>query len=225
LPRSARVIVPGEPHHVVQRGNRRQTIFFRGEDYAAYLDIAASAFEDAGIEVWSYCLMPNHVHLIVTPSDERGLATAMQRAHIRYTRRVNAREDWTGCLWQGRFASFPMDEDYLLRCARYVGLNPVRAGLVKRAEDWPWSSVRAHLTGAPARLLRRGPLVERLGAEMAEFFKRDCAEDELRDLRAAGVNGRPLGAKDWIQALEAKTGRTCAAPPRGRPATRLAHFS
>ena len=103
MARMARYVVPGEPHHVIQRGNRRQTTFFRREDYAAYLRIAAEAFAEAQVEVWAYCLMPNHVHLIATPAREESLATAVAATHVRYTRRINGREDWTGYLWQGRF--------------------------------------------------------------------------------------------------------------------------
>ena len=145
MPRKARVVAPGVPHHVTQRGNRRQATFLRQEDYLAYLQLAGEAFAEAGVQVWCWCLMPNHVHLIATPADEAGLAKAVGLTHLRYTRLINGRERWTGYLWQGRFASFPMDDDHLRQCVRYVGLNPVRAGLVERAVDWPWSSVRAHL--------------------------------------------------------------------------------
>ena len=153
MPRQARVVIPGAPHHVTQRGNRRQQTFFCDADYVAYLHLAAEAFREAGVEVWAYCLMPNHVHLIAAPSRPDALAEAVGATHVRYTRRINSRERWTGYLWQGRFASFPMDEDYLLSCVRYIGLNPVRAGLTAGAIDWPWSSVGAHLGAARDPLL------------------------------------------------------------------------
>jgi putative transposase len=137
--------------------------------------------------------------------------------HLRYTRQVNRRERWTGYLWQGRFASFPMDEDHLLACARYVGLNPVRAGLTAKAADWPWSSVRAHLEGRPDPLLTPDPLRERLGDGMARFFDIDVQAEALRRLRRASSTGRPLGAAAWVKALEASTGRALADPPLGRP--------
>ena len=195
MPRAARIVIPGEPHHVVQRGNRRQPTFFGPADYATYLEIAAEAFEASKVEVWAYCLMPNHVHLIATPSTEAGLARAVALTHQRYTWRVNQREGWTGCLWQGRFGSFPMDETYLHLCARYVGLNPVRAGLVRQAADWPWSSVAAHLRGARDRLLTPTPLAERLGDEMAHFFDTDVS-DHCRELFQAALEaGLPLREK------------------------------
>jgi putative transposase len=225
----ARVVVAGVPHHVTQRGNRRQQTFFCDADYVAYLHLAAEAFRAAGVEVWAYCLMPNHVHLIATPPRPEALAAAVGATHVRYTRQTNLRQRWTGYLWQGRFASFPMDEDYLLACARYVGLNPVRAGLVERAIDWPWSSVRAHLgrlcEGVVDPLLTPGPLAARLGERMARFFDIDVAEEARRALRRASSTGRPLGAAAWVKALEAATGRTLIAPPIGRPPVEARAFN
>uniref|UniRef100_B0T185 Transposase IS200-like domain-containing protein n=1 Tax=Caulobacter sp. (strain K31) TaxID=366602 RepID=B0T185_CAUSK len=218
--RMARLVVPGTPHHVTQRGNRRQATFFGDADYIAYLTLAAEAFRAAQVEIWAYCLMPNHVHLIAAPSHPSALAKAVGATHVRYTRHINLRERWTGYLWQGRFASFPMDEAYLRQCARYVGLNPVRAGLVARAADWPWSSVRAHLEGRADPLLTPGPLAERLNGEMERFFDLDVAEESRLKLRRATSTGRPLGAGAWIKALEAATGRDLTEPPRGRPAAR-----
>ena len=220
MPRMARVVVPGLPHHMTQRGNRRQQTFFSDADYIAYLHLAAEAFREAGVEVWAYCLMPNHVHLIAAPSRTDALAAAVGATHVRYTRQVNGRQGWTGYLWQGRFASFPMDDDHLMACARYVGLNPVRAGLTARAIDWPWSSVRAHVEGRPDPLLTPGPLAARLGEALASFFDLDVGEDGRRALRRASSTGRPLGAPAWIKALEAATGRKLAAPAMGRPSSR-----
>jgi putative transposase len=217
MARQARVVIPGIPHHITQRGNRRQKTFFCEADYKTYLTMAGQAFRDAEVEVWAYCLMPNHVHLIATPARPQALAEAVAATHVRYTRQINLREGWTGYLWQGRFASFPMDEDYLRHCARYVGLNPVRAGLVERAVDWPWSSVRAHLEGRADPLLTPAPLAERLGDDMAKAFALDVDEEAQRRLRRASRTGRPLGAAAWIKALEASTGRTLAEPAMGRP--------
>ena len=133
MARLARLVIPGLPHHVTQRGNRRQQTFFNDGDYAAYLELMADWCREEGVEIWSYCLMPNHVHLIAVPKTEDGLRRAIGEAHRRYTRRINFREKWRGYLWQGRFASFIMDKPYLLAAARYVELNPVRAKLVDRA--------------------------------------------------------------------------------------------
>jgi putative transposase len=217
MARMARVVAPGAPHHVTQRGNRRQPTFFNDGDYRAYLQLATEAFAAAEVQVWGYCLMPNHVHLIAVPARPESLAAAVGATHLRYTRQVNRRERWTGYLWQGRFASFPMDEDYLRACARYVGLNPVRARLVERAVDWPWSSVGAHVLDRPDPLLTPEPLRQRIGADMPRFFDVDVGAEARGRLRRATTTGRPLGAADWVKAMEAATGRVLTEPPRGRP--------
>jgi putative transposase len=217
MPRAARIVLPETPHHVVQRGNRRQATFFSAADYRLYLRIAGEEFDAARVQVWAYCLMPNHVHLIATPSDEAGLARAVGATHVRYTRAINRREDWRGYLWQGRFASFPMDESYLLNCARYVGLNPVRAGLVRRAEEWPWSSVRAHVDGRPDPLVLTAPLADRLGAGVGAYFDCDVVEETRLQLRQSTQTGRPLGGEGWIKEIEQLTGLELSVPRRGRP--------
>src|SRR5258706_825766 len=162
MARLARVVATALPHHVTQRGNRRQQVFFDEADYQTYRELLAEGCRAADVAVWAYCLMPNHVHLILVPRDEDGLRAALGEAHRRYTRKVNFREGWRGYLWQGRFASFPMDEDYLLACARYVELNPVRAKLAASARAWRWSSARAHLAGRDDGLVSVAPLLERV---------------------------------------------------------------
>ena len=147
MARLARVIVPSLPHHISQRGNRRQQTFFQRVDFQLYLELMAEWCTKCEVEVWSYGLMTNHTHLIAVPSSEAGLRRAIGEAHRRYTRHVNFREKWRGHLWQGRFASFVMDEPYLLAAARYVELNPVRARLTESAGDYEWSSAKAHLSG------------------------------------------------------------------------------
>ena len=163
MPRIARVVAPGLPHHVTQRGNRRQRTFFCDEDFEAYIELMAEWCSHCGVEVWSYCLMPNHAHLIVVPDSEDGLRRGIGEAHRRYTRRVNFRKRWRGHLWQGRFASYVLDEQYLLAAARYVEMNPVKAGLVRRPWRYRWSSAAAHLKGRDDGLVRVDPLLELAG--------------------------------------------------------------
>lgn len=215
MARMARVVVPGWAHHVTQRGNRRQQTFFCDADYVLYLKLMAEFFAKAETEVWGYCLMPNHVHIIAAPKTKEGLRAALAETHRRYTRVINRREKWTGYLWQGRFASFPMDNDYFLTCSRYVGLNPVRAMLTTRAADWPWSSVGAHLRGADDAVVRVKPLLTRVN-DAAAFFATDLAEEGRRKLRRASATGRPLGAAQWVKALEAQTGRALLPQTPGR---------
>lgn len=217
MARMSRIVVPGTPHHVTQRGNRRQRTFFGDADFVRYLQLAAEWCAKAEVECWGYCLMPNHVHLILTPRTQGGLRAALSPRHWRYTYEVNKREGWTGYLWRGRFASYPMDVDYFVQASRYVGLSPVRAGLVARAEDWPWSSVRAHLSGRDDALVRTEPLRRQLLQNMPRFFETDVTEEGRRKLRCAAATGRPLGGAEWLKALEKSTGRDLAEPKRGRP--------
>ncbi|MEX2618188.1 MAG: transposase [Alphaproteobacteria bacterium] len=215
MPRLPRLVLPGVPCHVTQRGNRRARTFFEDGDYALYRDLVAQAAAKAGAEVWCYCLMPNHVHIIVTPSDADGLRRTFADAHRRYTGYINARNRWTGHLWQGRFGAVAMDEAHLAAAVRYVSLNPVRARLVSRAEDWPWSSVRAHLAERDDALVRVGPVLERYGS-FAGFLGQDRDDAAAwRGLRMSETSGRPLGSDAWLDALEAKTGRTLKPQKRG----------
>ena len=158
LARIARVVVPGLPHHVTQRGNRREPVFFAPDDYRLYRRLIAAAARRADAAVWAYCLMPNHVHLIVTPADADGLRATFAEAHRRYTGTINARFGWTGHLFQGRFGAVAMDEAHLFAAVRYIAFNPVAAGLAERAEDWPWSSVGAQLAGHDDELAKVAPL-------------------------------------------------------------------
>lgn len=206
MARLARVIAPGLPHHLTQRGNRRQQTFFSDDDYRAYLDLMAEWCGREGVAVWAYCLMPNHVHLIVVPPDGEALRRAVGEAHRRYTRRVNFREGWKGHLWQGRFASFPMDERHLLAAARYVELNPVRARLCASPHDWPWSSARAHRDGRDDGLAVVAPLLGEVG-DWAAFLAGGLSDDEAEALRRHERTGRPLGGEAFVEGLEKALGR------------------
>src|SRR5271170_1107375 len=159
MARIARVVIEGLPHHVTQRGNRRQQTFFGDEDYRHYIDLLRSYSREAGVSVWAWCLMPNHVHLMLVPESEGALRQALAETHRRYSRHINFREGWRGYLWQGRFASVVMDKAHTLACFRYIELNPVRARLVAAAEDWPWSSARGHLSGADDGVTEKSPLL------------------------------------------------------------------
>ncbi len=207
-------MVPEVPHHVVQRGNRRQPVFFGPADYKAYLRLMAGWCRQERVEVWAYCLMPNHVHLVVVPASEHGLAQAIGEAHRRYTVRVNQRENWRGYLWQGRFSSYPLDEQYLLAAVRYVELNPVRARLAAQPWEYPWSSAAAHLRKRDDVLVRVKPMLCRV-EDWREYLVpgQDSTEEEL--LRRHTRSGRPLGSHDFVEGLEARTGRLLAPRKRG----------
>ena len=209
MARLARVVAPGLPHHVTQRGNRRQPTFFRAADYRLYRDLMAECCAAAGVAVWAYCLMPNHVQLIAVPKTAAGLARAIGEAHRRYARAINRREDWGGHLWQDRFASFPMDRPHLLAAARYIELNPVRARLRRRPETHPWSSAKAHLAGRDDELVTVAPLLA-LAPDWRGFLAGGLDEAEAETLRLHERTGRPLGAKRFIGRLEKRLGRVLA---------------
>ena len=145
MARLARAMFPGHPHHVNQCGNGRAQVFFCDDDYRFYRDLLSAHCAAAGVEVWAWVLMPNHVHMILAPSDADGIRRALALVHRRYAGHVHARLKRTGHFWQGRFGCVAMDEEHLCAAVRYIALNPVRAGLVERAEEWRWSSVQTHL--------------------------------------------------------------------------------
>lgn len=180
------------------------------------MELMAQWCTERGVAIWAYCLMPNHIHLIAVPQSEDGLWRAIGEAHRRYTRRINFREKWRGYLWQGRFASFVMDEPYLLAAARYVELNPVRAALVADAGDWRWSSARAHLSGRDDGLVRVAPLLGTVG-DWRGFLNSAIPEEELRDLREHGATGYPLGSATFVERLERMVGRRLRPGKPGRP--------
>ena len=187
MARLARIVVPGLPHHVTQRGNRREAIFFEDGDQEIYCDLLAEQSVKAGVEVWAYCLTPNHVHLILVPADPEALGRAVGETHRRYINYINARGRSTGHLFQSRFASVPLDPTHLLRAVRYVSLNPVRARLVSR--------VKAHLASEDDALATVHPILARV-ANFKELLQ-PGPEEDFRDLREAEGTGRPLGTSEF----------------------------
>ncbi len=154
------------------------------------------------VETWAYCLMPNHIHLIVVPETKDGLNLAIGEAHRRYTRQINFREGWRGHLWQGRFSSFIMEERYLLACTRYIELNPVRAGLAKEPEDWRWSSARAHMNDKDDILVKTRPLLEIVNQPWRKFLSFDVQGPAIELFRKHERTGRPLGEELFIKKME-----------------------
>jgi putative transposase len=213
MARIARVIAPGMPHHVTQRGNRRQQTFFSPDDYTAYINLMAEWCKKCGVELWAWCLMPNHVHLIAVPETESSLARAIGEAHRRYTRRINFREGWRGHLWQERFASFTMDESYLFAAARYIEMNPVAAGIVSHPGEYQWSSASAHLAGQDDILTRVEPLLA-LVENWSDFLTLS-SENEIATFLKHERSGRPLGQESFVTKLEESLARTLTLQKRG----------
>jgi putative transposase len=213
MARLARIVIPEVGHHVTQRGNRRLPVFFCDEDRLFYLDLVAAACATHGVTCLAWCLMDNHVHLILVPPQARALASALGEAHRRYTRQVNFREGWRGYLFQGRCASYPMDEAHLMVAVRYVENNPVAAGMVDRAEDWRGSSARSHIAGmrVPGDGLTD---MSALGRHVGNWHTMLSAGLEAADDRPSHEaiesrlrTGRPLAEAGWIAAMEKRLDR------------------
>ena len=201
MARLARVVLPGYPHHITQRGNRRQPVFFQETDYRFYLELLKEWCFHERIEIWAYCLMTNHVHLIVMPQANSNLGRAIGETHRRYTRMINFREGWKGYLWQGRFASYPMDESWLLKAAAYVELNPVKAGMVENPWDYRWSSVHAHLSGEDANgIMQPERLLSLVGDWRAYLYEAQAQTDCL--FTQHENTGRPLGTESFVEKAE-----------------------
>jgi putative transposase len=150
MPRSARHVVPNYPHHITQRGNNRQDVFFTDDDYHLYLALLKRHALEHGLDLLGYCLMTNHVHLIAIPHDKEALASAVGKTHWKYAQIINRLHKRSGHLWQDRFYSCALDGPHLLQAMAYLELNPVRAQMVRRAWEYPWSSAKAHVEGVDA---------------------------------------------------------------------------
>jgi putative transposase len=200
MPRIARVVVPGLPHHVTQRGVRRMDVFFSDEDRFAYLAFLAKQARAHGVEFLAWCLMTNHIHLVATPNTESSLAKGIGEAHKRYSRMINSREGWRGYLFQGRFFSCPIEPTALLGVVRYVLRNPVRAGIACEAWEYPWSSARWLVGNASS-----DPLVKKKGSLVEVDDWRSLlaySDNEVERIRKHTRTGRPMGGESFITQLE-----------------------
>ena len=215
MPRLPRIVIPGIPHHVTQRGNRRQRTFFCEEDYATYIDLMAQSCRLFDVEVWAYCLMPNHVHLIAVPKETDGLAKAIGRGHEQYTRYINFKKKWRGYLWQGRFGSCPMDETHLIRSAVYIELNPTMGRLVADPKAWKWSSVHCHLKRQESALCQPEALLQRI-PDWESFLAEGLKDSAGKLLEKHVRTGRPLGSKAFVEELEKLTGLELVPKKPGR---------
>lgn len=215
MPRIKRLVVPDHPHHVTQRGNRRQPTFFDDSDYLDYLALIAAAKDRADVEILAYCLMPNHVHFVVVPHQLDSLAKLFSEAHRRYTRSINRRYDWKGHLWQERFRSFVMDEPHLEMAVRYIELNPVRAGLCEDPAAWPWSSARAHLCGKDDCVVTVKPMLQRW-PNWKSYLGKSEGNELAESLHKHSSTGRPAGDDKFVARLELLTGKPLCKRAAGR---------
>ena len=220
MPRVARIIVPGWPHHVVQRGNNRQDVFFVDDDRRMYLKLLRERCHTAGVRVLAYCLMTNHVHLIAVPRDEEGLARAIGRTHFLYTRYINRLHDRSGHLWQNRFFSCALDDSPLWAAARYVERNPVRARMVRLPWRYRWSSAAAHVgkAGDAAGVLDRDWWAREWTPRRWEKALRDESDEQVgMALLRNTHSGRPLASDSVLSKLERRLGCRLRPAPVGRP--------
>lgn len=220
MPRLARRVFAGLPHHIVQRGNRREDVFFRDADRSTYLDWLHEYCSRYRVQVLAYCLMTNHVHIVAVPDADDGLEKVFRPVHSRYAMRVNRVREWKGHVWQGRFFSSTLDEPYMWASIRYVERNPVRAGLVDRAEDYRWSSAVAHcgLSTDPV-LTRDSTWLETLGTidNWSKWLAEVDPPAQIVDLRQRFRQCLPCGSENFVRGLELRAGQSLAARPRGRP--------
>jgi putative transposase len=214
MARLARVVIPGLAHHVTQRGNGRQKVFFSDEDYALYLRLISDACTAARVTCLGFCLMPNHVHLILVPADENGLRAALSKANRAYAGRINARRKMTGHFWQGRYGSVALDDAHLHEALRYVLMNPVKAKLVAKPEAWAWSSARAYLKGKDDGLTKPRKMLKVIG-DLRAYLGEMPDRTRLDRLLAAETIGRPAAEPTFIKALEIQTGRILLPEKRG----------
>lgn len=205
MPRNARVVAPGVPYHVTQRGTNRQKVFFTGADRSLYLRLVRENLEEAEARVLAYCLMTNHVHFVVVPAREDSLAILFGRANGRYAQGLNIRKGRCGHLWQARFHSCPMSVSHLWVGLRYVEENPCRAGMVDRAEEYRWSSAAAHLGFEQdrSRILDREFWEREGGAKAwAELHGRALGPEQISGLRKCTYAGRPFGEESFVEEME-----------------------
>jgi putative transposase len=188
VPRLARTVLANIPHHITQRGNRRERVFFDDVDRLGYLSLLREYADKHGVQILAYCLMDNHVHLVAVPADEEGLQRALKPVHMRYSQRINRAKSWTGHLWQGRFFSSPLGEDYLWAAIRYVERNPVRAQMVMAAQEYRWSSARAHCGMGCDPVLTQVPRWQELLTGVRDWKAWLAVEDEPEHLDALRKN-------------------------------------
>jgi putative transposase len=219
MPRIARVVAEGVPHHITQRGNGRKTVFDDAQDHHVYLKLLREYTREHRLHIWAWCLMSNHVHLLAVPDASDSLSRALGRIHCDYARYRNARAASCGHLWQARYYSCPVDGPAVWRVMAYIERNPIRAGLVERAEDFRWSSARAHATDREDGFVQMAAWREfYTAARWRETLRLGVDDENLRErLRSATRTGRPLGSEEFLEEIERNTRRALRPRQVGRP--------
>ena len=218
MPRTARASCGGVCFHGMNRGNAKSTIFHDESDYRSFEDMMRQAKERLAIRILAWCFMPNHFHMVLWPSEDGDLSRWMHWLLTTHVQRHRGRYQTTGRIWQGRFKAPPIQQDHhLLIVMRYVERNPLRAGLVKRAEDWPWSSLQARLSGSD-RLLSPSPVT--LPEDWKDLVNQPLTDQELKAVRESLQRGKPFGDRAWTRGTAERLGLLDSLNPRGRPRRR-----
>ena len=217
MPRHGRVVVSGLPHHITHRGNRRSDIFKNMEDRQIDLRLLRKHAEQEGLKIWAYALMSNHVHLVAVPECEESLAATLRSAHGTYATHFNGHYETVGHLWQGRFYSCVLDDTHTWNAVRYVERNPVRAGLVRRAEDYRWSSASAHCGLTTQPLLTNDFLAQSGIQDWSAWLAESNPEVIDCRIRRRTFTGYPCGSDEFLRELEKRLGRTIRRRVPGRP--------
>jgi putative transposase len=210
MPRIPSFVCAGLPHHVTQRGNHRAQVFFSDADHQTYLALLREYTIQHRVAVLAYCLMPNHVHLVLVPAAAESLPRSLRHVHVRYAQRLNRQRDWKGHLWQGRYFSSVLDERHCWAAIRYVEINPARARMVPIAESYPWSSAPAHCGLRKDALLTAEPHWQRQFEAVGNWSAWLAEGDDARDLemlRRNATKGLPCGSDEFIADLESASGR------------------
>lgn len=221
MPRIARIIATGYPHHITQRGNNRATVFFDDEDRLSYLKLLGHYAQKNHLQIWAYCLMNNHLHLLAVPEDETSLARGIGLTNQVYTQYLNRKLMQSGRIWQNRFFSCVVENDqYLWAVARYIERNPLTVGLAENAEDYRWSSAKAHMTGSCDSLLSPNTWLAPPEQNVYAEFVRSGDEGLDDAIRKATRTGRPFASEGFIDSLEFRLHQSLKPKKPGRPRTK-----
>ena len=216
MARQARIVLSNTAHHITQRGNRGDFIFFEKGDYQTYLGLLNEQCENLGISLYSYCLLPNQVHFIAEPREAKNLSRAIGETHRRYTNIINKRQGWTGHLFQNRFFSYACDEQYLLRAARYIETLPVTLKLTARPQNYLWSSAKGRI-----RINQKNNFIKPFNSfhtvdNWEEYLVRPMNESEMNMIQLHLQTGRPRGSNIFLDTIERQIGRSVRPKKRGR---------
>jgi len=216
MARQARIVLPNTAHHITQRGNRGEFIFFEKQDYQTYIDILTEQCARFNVSIYSFCLLPNQVHLLVEPQQSNLMARAIGESHRRYTNYINQKKDWSGHLFQNRFFSYAMDEQYALRAARYIETLPVTLKLTNRPENYIWNSAKSRIKLNKKIGFLKSFQSFHVMSNWEDFLSRPMDKEEINKIQLHLQTGRPRGSNLFLDSIEQKIGRPVRPQKRGR---------